>query len=121
MFNPIEIGMRITQQQKSLGLKQKDIVERSGISKSAISNYISGTRVPDTEAIYKISIALNTSIEWLLVGKTTSENFTPDEQKLLYAYQAAAPGIKEAVDKLLDVQTPEGHKSSTFEPGKKAI
>lgn len=61
-----EIGNRIRLKIKESGLKQKDIVESSGISKAALSNYISGNRVPDTEAIYKISKELGTSIEWIL-------------------------------------------------------
>ena len=51
MLNANEIGNRIRLKIKESGLKQKDIVESSGISKAALSNYISGNRVPDTEAI----------------------------------------------------------------------
>ncbi|WP_420805161.1 helix-turn-helix domain-containing protein [Gottschalkia acidurici] len=52
-------------------LKQKDLCNLTNLSKNAISNYISGNRVPDTNSIYKISIALNVSIEWLLTGEET--------------------------------------------------
>ena len=73
MLNAIEIGNRIKEKQKEKNFKQKDIIEKTGISKAAISNYISGTRVPDTESALKLSLVLETSIEWLLTGKTTNE------------------------------------------------
>ena len=61
MLNSIEIGTRIKERQKILGLKQKDIIEKTGISKAAISNYVNGGRIPEAEALYKISKILNTS------------------------------------------------------------
>ena len=120
MLNSIEIGTRIKERQKILGLKQKDIIEKTGISKAAISNYVNGGRIPEAEALYKISKILNTSMEWLLVGEATNENFTVEEQKLLVAYQRASPSMKEAARKLLDV--PEQERGSLiYNTGKKAI
>ena len=46
------------EKQKEKNFKQKDIIEKTGISKAAISNYISGTRVPDTESALKLSLVL---------------------------------------------------------------
>jgi len=106
MLNANEIGSRIRLKIKESGLKQKDIVESSGISKAALSNYISGNRVPDTEAIYKISKELGTSIEWILTGEYTNENFSEDEIRIIQAYKNANSGIKEATRKLLDINEP---------------
>lgn len=103
MLNAIEIGNRIKEKQKEKNFKQKDIIEKTGISKAAISNYISGARVPDTESALKLSLVLETSIEWLLTGKTTNENFSEDEKEIIHCYKQAAPAIQEAVRKLLDV------------------
>ncbi len=114
MLNSIEIGTRIKERQKILGLKQKDIIEKTGISKAAISNYVNGGRIPEAEAL------LNTSMEWLLVGEATNENFTVEEQKLLVAYQRASPSMKEAARKLLDV--PEQERGLLiYNTGKEAI
>lgn len=63
------IGTRIIERMKVLGLKQVDIIRETGISKTAISNYVNGNRIPDTLSIYKLSQALETSIEWILTGK----------------------------------------------------
>lgn len=119
MLNPNEIGTRIKERQLALGMKQKDIIEKSGVSKAAISNYISGFRVPDTEALYKISLALETSMEWLLIGRSTSENYTDEEKQLLKAYRLAEPAIQTATKKLLDVPETESKSeiSSTSRTG----
>lgn len=107
MFNPIEIGNRIKEKQAALGLKQKDIIEKSGISKAAMSNYVNGIRIPDTEALYKLSNALNTTMEWILFGKSTNENLNREEKQLLEAYRAANPHMKLAARKVLDIPEQE--------------
>ena len=71
-FHGVEIGNRIELKLKEFSLKQKDLVKLTGLSKNAISNYISGNRIPDTASIYKLSTVLKTSIEWLLTGDETS-------------------------------------------------
>lgn len=62
------VGMRITERMNILGLKQVNIINTTGISKTAISNYVNGNRIPDTMSIYKLSKILKVSIEWLLTG-----------------------------------------------------
>ena len=116
MLNAIEIGNRIKEKQKEKNFKQKDIIEKTGISKAVISNYISGARVPDTESALKLSLVLETSIEWLLTGKTTNENFSENEKEIIYCYKQAAPAIQEAVRKLLDVPE-KSEKSSDLKIG----
>lgn len=76
-----DVANRIKLRMKELNLRQKDIVDKANISKAAMSNYLSASRLPDTETIYKLSIILNTSIEWLLVGKHTNENFLSENEK----------------------------------------
>lgn len=119
MLDSKEIGKRIKERQLALGMKQKDITEKSGISKAAISNYISGLRVPDTETLYKLSLVLETSMEWLLIGRSTNENYTEDEKQILEAYRIAAPAIQTATKKLLDIPEPEPklEKSPTSRTG----
>lgn len=48
------------------GMKQSDLVERTGINKSSISTYISGAYEPKMKNIHRIAKALNISTEWLL-------------------------------------------------------
>ena len=63
------IGKRLSEQMNRLNLKQVDICKITGLSKNAVSNYVNGNTIPDTLSIYKLSQALDTSIEWILTGK----------------------------------------------------
>lgn len=56
----IKIGMEIRQ------LKQTDLVEKTGISKGALSSYISGRYEPKQNNIYLIAKALDVSEAWLM-------------------------------------------------------
>ena len=107
MLDSIAIGNRIKEKQEEHHYKQKEIVEKTGISKSAISNYISGNRVPDTETILKLSYVLNTSIEWLLTGKSTNENYTAEEKSVIEAYRKADSAEQGVIKKILDIQETE--------------
>lgn len=48
------------------GLKQADLVEKTGISKGALSSYISGRYVPKQNNTYLIAKALNVNEAWLM-------------------------------------------------------
>ena len=48
------------------GDTQNEMARKSGLTKSAISNYLNGTREPRQDAIYKISVAYNVSPTWLM-------------------------------------------------------
>ena len=48
------------------GMKQVELSEKTGIGKSSISHYMSGTHSPTTDRVYLIAKALNVSEAWLL-------------------------------------------------------
>ena len=48
------------------GLKQVDLVEKTGLTKSAISQYCSGKFQPKQKAIFLLSKALNVNEAWLM-------------------------------------------------------
>lgn len=48
------------------GLSREEISERTGISKSALSSYATGRKVPGALNIYKLANVLNCSVEDLL-------------------------------------------------------
>lgn len=73
------VGVRIISRLKELGLKQADLCREAGLSTTAISQYCTGKRVPDTTALLKIASVLKTSMEWILTGKnSTFENATSE-------------------------------------------
>lgn len=63
-----DVGSRISAKIKALGLSQVDICNKSGLSTTAVSNYCTGKRLPDTTALYKIASILGVSMEWVLTG-----------------------------------------------------
>lgn len=48
------------------GMKQSDLVEKTGIGKSSISTYISGEYSPKQKNLYKIAKALHVNEAWLM-------------------------------------------------------
>lgn len=57
---------RIKEGMEIRSLKQTDLVEMTGISKGALSSYISGHYVPKQRNIYKIAKALDVNEAWLI-------------------------------------------------------
>lgn len=75
----IKEGMEIRQ------LKQTDLVEKTGISKGALSSYISGRYQPKQNNIYLIAKALDVSEAWLMgvdvPMERSSTNLTSKDKK----------------------------------------
>lgn len=46
-------------------LRWIDIAKKSGLDKAQISQYKNGIHEPEQDALYKLSTALNVSMEWL--------------------------------------------------------
>lgn len=70
-----DVGLRISKRIRELGLKQLDVCNKSGLSTTALSQYCTGKRIPDTLSLYKLSIILGVSMEWVLTGgNLTIEN-----------------------------------------------
>ena len=57
---------RIKEALRIRNMKQSELAEKTGLSKSAISQYVSGTIEPRQNAIYALSKALNVSEAWLM-------------------------------------------------------
>lgn len=63
-------------------MTQQDLADKTGISKSSISQYLSGYAKPKDDRVYAISLALNINEAWLLGYDVPMErgvtNDTPD-------------------------------------------
>ena len=66
MGNKVDCHIRIKQAMNLRGLTQTDIVEKTNIKKSALSQYISGKITPRQNAIDELSKVLNVSEPWLM-------------------------------------------------------
>lgn len=66
------IGDRLKYSLKIRKLTQKEFAQRTNITESAMSRYISGERVPRADTLVSICRSLGVSADWLL-GMTESE------------------------------------------------
>ncbi len=55
-------------------ITQKELAEKIGISYNTLQSWITKDRLPDAEQALKISRQLNTSVEYLVTGKTEEKN-----------------------------------------------
>ena len=56
---------RFIQAKEQSGLRWIDIATRSGLDKASISQYKNGVHTPEPDALYRLSVALGVSMEWL--------------------------------------------------------
>ncbi|MCI8355153.1 MAG: helix-turn-helix domain-containing protein [Lachnospiraceae bacterium] len=97
----IKEGMELRQ------LKQSDLVEKTGISKGALSSYISGRYVPKQNNIFLIAKALNVSESWLMGNDVPLERRKIDRKKgvTINVLGRVAAGIPiEAIEEIIDTE-----------------
>lgn len=82
VFSAKKIGLRIKYELLERNMKQKELSELTGLNQNTISNYLSGNRIPDTLSVYKISKALNVSMEYILTGNETTTYFPVNEEEI---------------------------------------
>ena len=82
------ISERIKEGLEIRELKQADLVNLTGISKGALSSYVSGSYEPKQKNIYKIAKALDVNEAWLMghdipmernIQKETKSSYNPNE------------------------------------------
>lgn len=61
-----EVGARLRLLLRERHLTQSDLCRLSGLSTTAVSQYCTGKRTPDTAALIALSHALDVSVDWLL-------------------------------------------------------
>ncbi len=59
---------RVKQAMTEQGISQSELVKLTGISRSGISQYLSGKNIPRQKALTAIANALNVTPEWLVEG-----------------------------------------------------
>lgn len=74
------VSERLNSRFTELGLKQLDVCAKTGLSTTAMSQYCTGKRIPETAALYKIASVLNVSMEWILLGRDIiNEDLTTED------------------------------------------
>ena len=77
-------SQRIQEGLELRGLKQADLVEKTGISKGALSSYISGRYTPKQNNIYLIAKALDVNEAWLMGADVSMERIADSPVSLRY-------------------------------------
>ncbi|MEG1740239.1 MAG: helix-turn-helix transcriptional regulator [Akkermansia sp.] len=87
---------------KTKKMKQKELSSLCGLSVVAISRYISGERRPGADELFRISVALDTSMEWLIAGIKANEK-TTDWQIRAERAEAQLNEVKKSIKVLLSI------------------
>lgn len=64
----VEMGKRIAQRRKKLGLKQKEVIEAADLSDKYLSGIENAKSIPSIDVLMKICTVLNTTPDYLLLG-----------------------------------------------------
>ena len=109
---------RLLQLMEYYGINQTELCKRTGLQKSALSNYLNGDREPRQAQISLIADPFNINPAWLMgydvpmILPTINANLNVDTQKMsealsmFEAYQLATPEIRTAIDSLLKTVKP---------------
>ena len=68
-------GARLMQLLNEIGYTQREFAGMIGVSEAALSRYLSDEREPKMEVIANMATALNTTTDYLLLGKNDKESF----------------------------------------------
>ncbi len=85
----VEMGKRIAQRRKKLGLKQKEVIEAAGLSDKYLSGIENAKSIPSIDVLMKICTVLNTTPDYLLLGAVNDyrdinyDTFIADKTKKL--------------------------------------
>lgn len=69
----VQVGVRIGNRRRKMGLKQSEVNEMIGLSYKYLSQIESGRTIPSIDALMKICAALNTTPDYLLLGAVRND------------------------------------------------
>lgn len=94
----IEMGKRISERRKELGLSQEELAEKADISSQAMSTAERGIKALRPENLLKISRALDVSADYLLSGEMNNRDLGKFADKL----ERLTPREIRAIEKVID-------------------
>lgn len=96
------MGMRILLRRKELGLTQEEVAERAGITSQTISTAERGEKALRPENIVRISMALDVSTDFLLLGTAAciSQDMLPQRIAKLSSRQRSY--LERIIDSFID-------------------
>ncbi len=94
------IGNRIRKYRENIGISQKELARRIGVTNSRVSNWEQGVNRPDADILVKLCVALSVSPSELLDVHLSDDDLSEHEWRLVRAYREK-DGMRNAVDTLL--------------------
>ena len=106
IFLIMSFRTRLREQIDFLGLLDKEVAAKAGISKRSIDSYVgSQASMPSADVAVKLAKALNVTVEYLVTGKnpTQSQSDYPNEiKKLVAKYKKLSKRDKALLAALID-------------------
>ena len=96
VFEPFSLRLRKALQIRNM--RQVDAAKATGISESAISQYLSGYARPKDDRVHALALALDVSEGWLLGFDTNMERFSIDYNKLHTPNRVTSPDSDMVID-----------------------
>lgn len=93
-----EVGRRIAECRRQLGLTQEELAEKGDLTPQFVSYAELGKRAMRPENLLKLSDALGVSTDYLLTGYTNSRDLSAISDKL----NALSPNQQKAVEIIID-------------------
>ncbi len=75
---------RLRQAMETRGVKMRPLSEQAGLGQTALRDILDRDRVPSIETAFKISTALDCSLDWLMTGKGSSPDGTTLQRKSVH-------------------------------------
>lgn len=97
-----EIGSRIRKYREELGISQKQLAGRLGVSNGRVSNWEQGLNRPDADMLAGLCEALKVSPSLLLGVKLSEDELSDTEWKIIRAYREKRD-LQKAVNILMGV------------------
>ena len=97
-INLIEIGKRITERRKKLGMTQETLAEKGDLTPQFVSYAESGKRAMRPENVIKMAKALEVSADYLLTGDIVDKDMLILSEKL----RNLSPEMLHIVENMID-------------------
>ncbi|WP_099157305.1 helix-turn-helix domain-containing protein [Virgibacillus ndiopensis] len=92
------LNERLKELRKKKGISQYEAAKELGFSRGQLANYEQGSREPDYSTLEKIADFFDVSVDYLL-GRSDTENFTVNEEQLIYDVDSKNFSLKELTEK----------------------
>ena len=85
------VSDRLCEAMRIRGIRQSDLVVRTGIGKSSISTYLTGSYLPKQTNLYKLAKALSVNPAWLMGEDAPMDDFTVNPPDSHPSYKNLTP------------------------------